>query len=49
MEKFKEGWYQFLFKGLIDLAENPSDPGLFFLGRLLVAASISFCVIDLLK
>jgi hypothetical protein len=49
MEQFKEGWFQFFFKGLIDLAENPSGPGLFFLGRLLIAASISFYVIDLFR
>jgi hypothetical protein len=49
MEQFKEGWYQLLFKGLIEFSREFIRSGLFFLERLLIAASISFCVIDLFR
>jgi urea transporter len=49
MEQFKEGWYQFFLKGLIEFSKESIRSGLFFFRRLLIAASIAFCVIDLFR
>jgi hypothetical protein len=48
MEQFKEGWYQFFFKGLEEFSRESIRSWVFF-GRLFITASISLCVIDLLR
>jgi hypothetical protein len=49
VEEFKENCYSFFLKVWQNSAENPLGLELFFFGRLFIAASISFCVIDLFR
>jgi hypothetical protein len=48
MEKFKESWYQFFFKGLIEFSRESVRSWTFLFWET-IAASISFQVIDLFR